>query len=571
MSHRQIASSLRVLRSVLKSLALRRVMLAFLIYVSVQYATWVAVLLWAYDAVGPAGVGVVALLQLIPPGLFAAVAASFVDRYPAQRVLLGGYVATAALTGLTAASMALGWAPVVVIVIGAGAQCAMTMTRPAQGGLFPVISRTPEELTAANALSGSVDGLGMLLGPLVAAGILAFGPPAAVFGVAAVASLVASALVLGLQIVPVNAGQVDAAAVVDAVLPGAAGVEVDAAIPAPRRPSVPARLLAGARAMGQDADSRLVLAQVGAMRVVMGALDVLYVLLALEVLGIGASGVGLLSAAVGLGFLAGGLGTFGLVGRRRLAPVLVAGALLTGAMVILLSVASLLAVALVLIAVASLGAALIEVTGRTVLQRVVSGPALTRVLGALEGVELLAWGIGSIAAPVLVAAFGITGAVVAVGLTLPLVVLVSLVPLRRLDRRIRLPAREIALLREDGLLGLLPAPTLETVASSARWVTLEAGSTLIREGDVGDRYFVLESGGLRVTQGGRVLAEADHRGYGLGEIALLRNVRRTATAMATATSVLLAVERADFLQAVTGHEQARTVAHDTADARERAG
>ena len=82
---------------------------------------------------------------------------------------------------------------------------------------------------------------------------------------------------------------------------------------------------------------------------------------------------------------------------------------------------------------------------------------------------------------------------------------------------------------------------------------------------------MLESGGLRVTQGGRVLAEADHRGYGLGEIALLRNVRRTATAMATATSVLLAVERADFLQAVTGHEQARAVAHDTADARERAG
>jgi MFS family permease len=322
--------------------------------------------------------------------------------------------------------------------------------------------------------------------------------------------------------------------------------------------------------MGQDADSRLVLGQLGAMRAVLGALDVLYVLLAMEVLGMGASGVGLLSAAVGLGFLSGGLGTFGLVGRRRLAPVLVAGAMLTGAMVILLSVASLPAVALVLVAVASLGAALIEVTGRTVLQRVVSGPALTRVLGALEGVELLAWGIGSIAAPVLVAAFGVTGAVAVVGVALPAAVLFSLLPLRRLDRRVRLPAREIALLREDGLLGLLPAPTLETVASSARWVTIEAGGVLIQEGDEGDRYFVLESGGMRITRGGRLLAEADHRGYGLGEIALLRSVRRTATATATSASVLLAVERADFLQAVTGHEQARQVAHETADARDSA-
>jgi CRP-like cAMP-binding protein len=76
---------------------------------------------------------------------------------------------------------------------------------------------------------------------------------------------------------------------------------------------------------------------------------------------------------------------------------------------------------------------------------------------------------------------------------------------------------------------------------------------------------------MRITQGGRVLDEAVHRGYGLGEIALLRHVRRTATATASATSVLLAVERPDFLQAVTGHEQTRQVAHDTADTRERSG
>jgi CRP-like cAMP-binding protein len=152
---------------------------------------------------------------------------------------------------------------------------------------------------------------------------------------------------------------------------------------------------------------------------------------------------------------------------------------------------------------------------------------------------------------------------------LPGVVAVAWLPLRGIDRRVRVPVRELALLRFDRILSPLPAPKLEAVASGGRWITLEPGEVLIREGDPGDRYYVLESGALRITQQGRVLHEHESdRGYGLGEIALLRDVPRTATATALEPSVLLAIARPDFLEAVTGYEQADAAAHQSADARE---
>ena len=69
----QLAATLRVLRAVLRSPSLRRVMLAFLLYAAVEYGTWVAVLLCAYDALGPESVGAIAVIQLVPSAVFAAV------------------------------------------------------------------------------------------------------------------------------------------------------------------------------------------------------------------------------------------------------------------------------------------------------------------------------------------------------------------------------------------------------------------------------------------------------------------------------------------------------------------
>jgi MFS family permease len=302
---------------------------------------------------------------------------------------------------------------------------------------------------------------------------------------------------------------------------------------------------------------------------VAGATDVLFVLLALDVLGIGDAGAAVLGAAWGLGAILGGVAAFALVGRRRLAPVTVAGAVLLGGACVVLGVAPGPVAAVVLIAVGGIGGTALDIAGRTTLQRVADPRSLTRVLGALEGLGILAMALGSLAAPAIASTAGVSVALAVTGLVLPASLAILWTSLAAIDRKVRVPVRELALLRADRILAPLPAPKLEAVASAARWVTLDPGETLIREGDPGDRYYVLESGSLRITQHGQVLHEAEsERGYGLGEIALLRDVPRTATAEATAPSVLLAVARPAFLEAVTGHEQAGAAARGAADARE---
>jgi len=289
--------------------------------------------------------------------------------------------------------------------------------------------------------------------------------------------------------------------------------------------------------------------------VVIGALDVLFVLLALEVFHIGESGAGLLNAALGLGVIAGGTAIFALVGRQRLAPVLGVAAGTSGLGLIVLSAASPVWAA-PLIVTTGIGLATCDVLGRTILQRVTPDRVLARVFGALEGLALAGLAVGSILAPVMVLAVGVHGALVVAGFLLPLGIATSWLGLRAMDRHALVPWRALDLLRAVEIFAPLPPPQLEWIARQARWITFEPGDVVITEGDAGDAYYVLETGALRVTQRGELLRVLSERGDGIGEIALLRDVPRTATVTSETVSVMLMVGRSPFLEAVTGHAQA---------------
>ena len=194
----QLGISLRVVRAILRNPSLRRVQLAFLLFNAVEFGTWVAILLYAYEAIGPTSVGLVAVVQLVPGAVLAPFIAGLGDRIPRDRLLFLGYLAQMAAYGATWVGMALGAAPLVVVLAATCAATALSVTRPAQGSLIPSLSRTPEELTAANGLSGTMEGAGMLVGPLVAAAILAVATPTTVFGAATIASLLAAMLVVRL-------------------------------------------------------------------------------------------------------------------------------------------------------------------------------------------------------------------------------------------------------------------------------------------------------------------------------------------------------------------------------------
>jgi MFS family permease len=513
--------------------ALRRVELAYVAFATVEFGSWVALLLYAYAATGPESVGVVALVQLVPAAILAPVLATLADRYRRDRVLRMAYALLTLNMALVAVGMLAGWPPLLVYAFALTNVVPMSLLRPTHNALLPSLSHNPSELTAANAVTSIAEATGILLGPLIAAVILVSAGPGTVIAVLGVVCGVATLLVLGLR--PTAAGIVSQALVDDAI----------------ERPEGPA-VLAGFRALAADGDARLVVGILSARQLMIGVTDVLFVLLAIEVFGTGESGAAVLSAAIGAGGIIGGAIAFGLIGRRTITPVLVASGFLFGATFAAIGLGGG-AFAPLLLVVGGVGLALMDVSGRTILQRAVRDEVLASVFGILEGMMAAAVAIGSILVPIVVVFTGAGGAVLVFAALLPLIAVLTWPGLRAVDRRAGVRIRELTLLQRTSMFQALPLPAVEALARAAGWVSAPAGTVVIREGDAGDTFYILESGSVAVTRDGQPVRKLDTAGDGFGEIALLRDIPRTATVTALADSVLMALGRREFLAAVTGH------------------
>ena len=147
-------------------------------------------------------------------------------------------------------------------------------------------------------------------------------------------------------------------------------------------------------------------------------------------------------------------------------------------------------------------------------------------------------------------------ALIATGAFLPSLVLLSWPALKRIDASTSAPTEELGLLDAVPMFASLPLAAKEQLARSLVPVRVAAGDDIIREGDIGDRFYIVSQGRLDVTSGRLTIGELQ-RGDSFGEIALLRDVPRTATVTARGESLLYALERADFLDAATGHAAGR--------------
>ncbi len=489
-----------VLRRVLANPSLRRVLSAYLLFHIAEFATWVTILLYAYERTGPASVGIVALIQLVPAALVATPAASLGDRYPRERVLAAGYLVQAIAMIATAATMAAAAPVAVVYVVAAVAASSLVVTRPTQSALLPALSRTPDELTAANGAAGIVEGLGVLLGPLMAAAILTVSTTAVVFLVAGGVLVVAALATVRLR----PSGGLAALSARQPELTAGNG-DADAESDDPS-------FLAGLRTVAADRDARLIVGLLTARTLMVGCADVLFVLMALELLGTGEPGAGVLNAALGAGTMIGGALTFALIGREGLALVAATGALVWGGAVAIIGVTATPGLATVLVIVGGAGLALVDVAGRTLLQRSVRDEVLTRVFGLQEGLAMGALALGSVLVSVLAQVFGLVPTIGAVALILPAIVALSWTRITALDRRSVVPVRAIALLRGTALFGPLPGPQLEAVARRGSWLVVPSQTALIRQGEPGDRYYVLASGAVQVERDGAVLRRLDDPG-----------------------------------------------------------
>jgi len=542
---------LAVLARVLANASLRRILVAYLAFNVAEFATWVAVLLYAYERTGPASVGVVALLQLVPAALIAAPVATLGDRFRRERVLTAGYLVQAAAMLGTAAAMAAVLPIGIVYAAAAVAATSLVVTRPIQSALLPSLSRTPDELTAANSAVGMAEGVGVLAGPLIAAAVLTGASVAVVFVIAGVALMVSALATIRLW----DGGELTT---VQPRAPTSSTTDRD------MEDALDTSFSAGLRTIGRDPDARLVVGLLTTRMLVVGSADVLFVFMALELLDMGEPGAGLLNAALGGGIILGGAIAYALIGRSGLAVMAAVGALAWGGAIALVGITATAAVAPGLIIIAGAGLTIVDVAGRTILQRSVRDEVLGRVFGLQEGLAMAGLALGSVLVSVLAVRIGLVATIVVIAAILPAVVLLTWPQLSALDRRAVVPVRALALLRRTTLFSPLSGPQLEAVARRGVWVTVPQATTIIREGDPGDRYYVISDGAVRVEQGGRHLRDLASPGDGFGEIALLRDVPRTATVTSIRETVLFAVDRGPFLAAVTGHPDAYRAAPEVA-------
>jgi MFS family permease len=514
------------MREVFRNRSLRQLQLAWAGSIIGSWAYGVALAVYAYNQNGASAVGLMLLVRWVPAAIASPLAAVLGDRYPRVRVMLATDLLRAfALAGIGIVILANAPAAVVYALASFVAVIA-TAFQPAQSALLPSLARTPEELTAANVSSSSIESLGIVVGPALGGVLLAVTNVWLVFVITATAFLWSTLML----------------------------------VPLLRRPEPPLtheaphlldETTAGFRAIAHDSRLRIFVGLFGAQTLVNGAFAVIVTVCAFQLLHLGSSGVGYLNAGFGVGGLIGGAASVGLVGHRRLATTF--GIAVAGTGGPLLFVAGLPQVGIALFAFGLIGFSNVfcDVSGFTMLQRETPSDVLARVFGVLHSLLYATSAVGALLVPPLIAAVGARWTLVLVGLLLPVLAVLSHPALTHIDRG-PIEPRRLELLEAIPIFSPLSPPVLEQLAARLTPVHARAGEEIIRAGDHGDRFYVVDSGEVEVLVDGKP-PRREGTGEYFGEIALLKDVPRTATVRAATDVGLFALDRDDFLPAVTGH------------------
>jgi hypothetical protein len=532
--------ALDAMRTTLGDRDLRGLLIAWFTVMAGKWAFLVAGLVIAYDAGGAVAVGIFGLARYVPPTILAPFTGLLTVRWAPEVV----FRTTNALRTLTVAAalvvvvMDLPFAAyLLVVAIEAGIGAA---TRPLYMALLPAIARTPSQLVAANVASSAMEGIGTFVGPAIAGLLLTQGGPASVILVVVAVYAAGVWAIAGLKVPAVGRPVASVAAALDQV---SAGVRAVATLPGPR----------------------IVVLDLGAQTFVRGLLTVLVVVASVELLPLGDPGVGTLNAMMGLGGLLGAGVAVLLAGRQRLGPAFLLALAGWGLPIAVFGLVPTVIVSLLAMTMVGVSNSVLDVAGFTLVQRTTPNHSRVAVLGLLDSVANGGVALGGIVAPLFIVAFGTAPALVVTGAILPLVAIVSVPIMRRVDEGGPTVPQRADLLRADPLFAPLSLATVEYLSSCLRPVAFDDGAWLMREGEPGMEYLLIETGTVAISQGGQHIRDLGPGGGGVGEIALLRQVPRTASVQARGPVQGFSLDRDAFLEAITGHPVGRSVASTVAD------
>jgi hypothetical protein len=527
----------RVIGVVARNRSLARLVLAYAVMIVAEFGQWLALIVYAYLRGGTSAAGLVAILQLLPSMLLAPLISARLSRLGPGRLLLVAYLAATATLACCGGAILAG-APVAVVYAAAMAfSLSLGVSRPLHHVLMPLVVRHPDELTAANVATSWSEGVGTLVGPALAG--LLIGVDGAGLVCAVLAGLCLSAALLA-RVQPLRASAENAE----------------------EEEGVLGSLLAAARVTLSRQNTRALIAFPAGAAAIEGAIDLLVVVLAVQILGIGPGAAGYLSAAFGAGGLLGAGAAVLLVGRRLARP-LVAAALLGALALGALALTSTTLVAVILLVIVGATRSVQSVAAQTLLQRSTPLDVIVCAFALIESLRDLGMAFSALVVPLLIGLGGAKLAFVGMACFAPLAVLAAGRRIRRIDQEASIPVVEMGVLRNMEIFSALPAASLETLAREASYQTVHPGTAIISEGDTGDSYYAITHGSVLVTIGGREIRRMDS-GQGFGEIALLHSVMRTATVAATSETTLLRVGREAFLTAMRAHANVSAAAETVA-------
>lgn len=560
----RIREAMGSIAEVFRNPGLRRLNLALAGAVVGDWAYAVAVAVYAYLEGGPTTVGVLGVIRFVLGAIIMPFASTLADRYDRRNIMLVTDLARVVLVLVAAGVIWADGPAMAVYALAIVTSLAGSPFRPAQAAMLPQLARHPGELTAANVATSTIESAGFFVGPAIAGLLLAVADIEHVYVLNALTFLWSAALIRGLKKVTdaevaQAASEVDAAAAESAGDVSTAGASDDVADEPESEPtSIFKDAAAGFKTIFGNRDLRLLILIYTAQTVVAGASLVFTVAIALDLLEMSPSGAGLLDATVGVGGLVGGFLALVLAQRGKLAWDFGIGVMFWSLPLVLVAAFPELWAAVAGMVAIGLANSVVDVNAFTIIQRLTPNEVMGRVFGAMESTIIAGMAIGSLAMPLLMELINLRAALLIIGAVVAGLTLLGMPGLRRIDR-VALAAEGLELLRSVPILAPLGASVLERLARASVVRTYATGDTVFAEGDAGDHFFVIEDGTVEVRIRGEHIRDLGP-GDSFGEIALLRDVPRTATVVATSDLTCRTLDRQDFVPAVSRHSSARTEA-----------